>query len=131
MTITGFGRLVASAHRAGNHRPRPTSSVPRPTSRRTVIASRAKQSKPSNPRPNPRPTSHVLRPPSYVHRPTSRRGAPSLRAAENSTYVPVNPAKQSSAAVHRYVCYAPGTGLLRACNTLRIVSRAALAMTNS
>ncbi|MDR0935562.1 MAG: hypothetical protein LBM98_02635 [Oscillospiraceae bacterium] len=53
------------------------------------------------------------------------RGAspsPSLRAAESIRYVPLKPARQSSAAVHRYVCYAPGiyvsyapgTGLLRA-----------------
>ncbi|MDR0937198.1 MAG: hypothetical protein LBM98_10995 [Oscillospiraceae bacterium] len=29
-------------------------------------------------------------------------------------------AKQSSAAVRRYVCCPPGTGLLRTCNVLRI-----------
>ncbi|MDR0935854.1 MAG: hypothetical protein LBM98_04145 [Oscillospiraceae bacterium] len=29
-------------------------------------------------------------------------------------YVPMRPARQSSAAVRRYVCYAPGIGLLRA-----------------
>ncbi|MDR0937284.1 MAG: hypothetical protein LBM98_11450 [Oscillospiraceae bacterium] len=61
----------------------------RPTSRRTVIASRAKQSKPSNPRPSPRPTYNV-QPASDVQtcvpRPTSRRRAPSLRAPENLTY---------------------------------------------
>ncbi|MDR0935998.1 MAG: hypothetical protein LBM98_04870 [Oscillospiraceae bacterium] len=64
----------------------------------------------------PRLTSCVLRPASYVLRPrlTSRRRAPSLRAAETLRYVPLRPAKQSSAAVHKYVCYAPGTGLLRA-----------------
>ncbi|MDR0935234.1 MAG: hypothetical protein LBM98_00965 [Oscillospiraceae bacterium] len=35
-------------------------------------------------------------------------------------YVPLTPAKQPSAAVRRYVCYPPGTGLLRTCNTVRI-----------
>ncbi|MDR0936482.1 MAG: hypothetical protein LBM98_07385 [Oscillospiraceae bacterium] len=52
-------------------------------------------------------------------------------------YVALRPARQSSAAVSRYVCYvpgkyvcyAPGTGLLRACNVLRIASAAALAKT--
>ncbi|MDR0937500.1 MAG: hypothetical protein LBM98_12565 [Oscillospiraceae bacterium] len=42
-------------------------------------------------------------------------------AAESLRYVPLISAKQSSAAVRRYVCYAPGTGLLRTCNTVRIV----------
>ncbi|MDR0936517.1 MAG: hypothetical protein LBM98_07560 [Oscillospiraceae bacterium] len=52
-----------------------------------------------------------------------------MRAAVSSRYVPLRPARQSSAAVRRYVCYAPGTGLLRACNALRITSAAALAKT--
>ncbi|MDR0937479.1 MAG: hypothetical protein LBM98_12460 [Oscillospiraceae bacterium] len=41
-------------------------------------------------------------------------------------YVPVRPARQSSAAVRRYVCFPPGTGLLRTCNALRIAGVAVL-----
>ncbi|MDR0936139.1 MAG: hypothetical protein LBM98_05590 [Oscillospiraceae bacterium] len=47
---------------------------------------------------------------------------PSLRAAERLRYVGMRPARQSSAAVRRYVCFPPGTGLLRTCNVLRIAS---------
>ncbi|MDR0936995.1 MAG: hypothetical protein LBM98_09970 [Oscillospiraceae bacterium] len=38
-----------------------------------------------------------------------------MRAAVSSRYVALRPARQSSAGNLRYVCYAPGTGLLRAC----------------
>ncbi|MDR0937068.1 MAG: hypothetical protein LBM98_10345 [Oscillospiraceae bacterium] len=35
-------------------------------------------------------------------------------------YVPLRPARQSSAGSVTYVCFPPGTGLLRTCNVLRI-----------
>ncbi|MDR0937234.1 MAG: hypothetical protein LBM98_11190 [Oscillospiraceae bacterium] len=35
-------------------------------------------------------------------------------------YAVLKPARQSSAAVRRYVCFSPGTGLLRTCNLVRI-----------
>ncbi|MDR0935314.1 MAG: hypothetical protein LBM98_01380 [Oscillospiraceae bacterium] len=41
-------------------------------------------------------------------------------------YVELKPARQSSAAVRRYVSFACTTGLLRTCNTLRIASLAVL-----
>ncbi|MDR0936291.1 MAG: hypothetical protein LBM98_06390 [Oscillospiraceae bacterium] len=44
-------------------------------------------------------------------------------------YVPVKPARQSSAGSVTYVSCPPGTGLLRACNIVRIASAAALAKT--
>ncbi|MDR0937678.1 MAG: hypothetical protein LBM98_13470 [Oscillospiraceae bacterium] len=69
----------------------------------------------------------------YVHRPgamrrdrAGRKPCPSLRAVERLRYVPVRPARQSSAGSVTYVCCPPGTGLLRACNVLRIASVAAL-----
>ncbi|MDR0935764.1 MAG: hypothetical protein LBM98_03675 [Oscillospiraceae bacterium] len=37
-------------------------------------------------------------------------------------YVPLRPARQSSAGSITYVCFAPGTGLLRTCNIVRIAS---------
>ncbi|MDR0937447.1 MAG: hypothetical protein LBM98_12295 [Oscillospiraceae bacterium] len=37
-------------------------------------------------------------------------------------YVEVKPARQSSAGSVTYVCFSPGTELLRTCNALRIAS---------
>ncbi|MDR0936806.1 MAG: hypothetical protein LBM98_09010 [Oscillospiraceae bacterium] len=43
-----------------------------------------------------------------------------MRAAESPRYVALKPARQSSAGSVTYVCFPPGTGLLRTCNAVRI-----------
>ncbi|MDR0935734.1 MAG: hypothetical protein LBM98_03520 [Oscillospiraceae bacterium] len=43
-----------------------------------------------------------------------------MRAQARLRHVQRLGAKQSSAAVRRYVCFPPGTGLLRTCNAVRI-----------
>ncbi|MDR0935420.1 MAG: hypothetical protein LBM98_01915 [Oscillospiraceae bacterium] len=51
---------------------------------------------------------------------TQRPGAPSLRAPPHLRYVGRIGARQSSAGSVTYVCFPPGTGLLRTCNWVRI-----------